>query len=261
MEKKNTLFRLMIQMLLIISLLALYSCGATTGRAKNDDKSVAMRKLGFSLFQQGKAREGLAELLKAEKIDPANPELQHEIALVYQDIGEYDIALVHFKKAIQLKPDFSEAYNNMGILYSQKDQLEEALDSFNKAVSNILYRTPHFAYHNMGLVYFRKKENKKAIDYYKKAIELAPYYVDAYIDLGIVYEKIGNYEDAISINEKVIQLMPDLLEPHLNIAKLYINTGRKKEAVEELKLIINTNPRHPVARRAMDMLEEVNPTR
>lgn len=261
MKKKETLFRLTIQTILIFSLMALYSCGATTGRAKNDDKSVAMRKMGFSLFQQGKAREGLATLLKAEKIDPSNPDLQHEIALVYQEIREYDLALAHFKKAVQLKPDFPEAYNNMGILYSEKGQLEEALDSFKMAASNILYRTPHFAYHNMGLVYYKMKDNKKAIDYYNKAIELAPYYVDAYIDLGIVYESIGSFDEAISINQRVMHLMPDSLEPHLNMAQLYLKKGRKKEAVEELKSIINTNPRHPVARKAMKMLEELNPTR
>ncbi|MFC1494397.1 tetratricopeptide repeat protein [Thermodesulfobacteriota bacterium] len=257
MKQKKTAFWKTIQALLIISILALNSCGATTGNINKKDKSLALRKMGFSLFQQGKAREGLATLLKAEKIDPSNPDLQQEIALVYQDIDEYDLALNHFKKAIQLKPDFSEAYNNLGVLYSEKGKFKEALESFDKAVSNILYTTPHFAYHNMGLVYYRIKDNKKAIDYYNKAIEQAPYYVDAYIDLGIVYENTGKYEDAILINKKVMHLIPESMETHLNIAKIYLKAGHDKKAVEELQSIISTDPRHPAARKAMEMLEEI----
>lgn len=224
------MFQLTVQGLLIISLLGLHSCATTTVSPDRKEKSDAMRTMGNSLFLQGKAREGLSNLLKAEKYDPSNPDLQHEIALVYQEIREHDLALVHFKKAIQLKSNFSKAYNNMGILYSETGQFEKALECYNKAVSNILYQTPHFAYHNMGLVYYRIKDNKKAIEYYERAIDLAPYYVDAYMDLGIAYEDAGRYDDAISAYKKVVNIMPESMEPSFSVAKLYFKNRAQEES-------------------------------
>ena len=51
------------------------------------EKAAALERLGNSLFLQGNAREGLAKLLEAEKLDPANPEIQHEIAIIYQKLS------------------------------------------------------------------------------------------------------------------------------------------------------------------------------
>ena len=50
-------------------------------------------------------------------MDPNNPELSHEIALAYRDMGQYDLSLQYFQKTFRLNPDFPEARNNLGTLY------------------------------------------------------------------------------------------------------------------------------------------------
>lgn len=262
MKKNKSNYHFIIQAFLIISILFLNSCATTTVSSnKNDNKSRALRSLGYSLYQQGKAREGLVHLLDAEKVDPSNPDLQHELALVYQEIGENNLALVHFNKAVKLNPDFSEAYNNMGVLYSLTGESEKALESFNKAVSNILYSTPHFAYRNMGLVYYNKNEVNKAIQYYLKAIELAPGYVDSYFGLGTAYEKLERYSDAAAIYKKISSLLPASLEPRLSLAKLYIKAGQKSRAIQELNDLVESDPENPVALKAKELLREIQRNR
>jgi type IV pilus biogenesis/stability protein PilW len=263
MKNRKPIFHFIFQALLIISILVFNSCATTAVSSSNKDsnKSRALRSLGYSLYQQGKAREGLVHLLEAEKVDRTNPDLQHELALVYQEIGEYDLALARFKKAVKLKPDFSEAYNNMGVLYSLQGQSEKALECFNKAVSNILYPTPHFAYRNMGLVYFKENQTGKAIEYYLKAIESAPNYAGTYFDLGTAYEKLGRYSDAANIYEKASSLLPASLEPRLSLAKVYIKAGQKNRAVQELNDLIELEPGNPVALRAKEILRELQNSR
>ena len=40
-----------------------------------------------------------------------------------------------FQKALSIKPDYAEAYNNMGNAFKEQGKLEEAIEVFNKAVS------------------------------------------------------------------------------------------------------------------------------
>ena len=100
---------------------------------------------------QGNFREGLANLRKAVELDPKNAEIQHELALVYRNLGEYQLSLRHFKKALVLKPELSEAWNNLGTLYLLNEKWDEAIAGFQKASEDILYKTPYFAYHNILL--------------------------------------------------------------------------------------------------------------
>ncbi|NES82795.1 MAG: tetratricopeptide repeat protein [Moorea sp. SIO2B7] len=48
---------------------------------------------------------------------PDNSYANFNLALVYQDQGDQIKALQYYQKAIQIKPDFAEAYNNLGNLY------------------------------------------------------------------------------------------------------------------------------------------------
>ena len=45
------------------------------------------------------------------------------------------MALEDYTKAIQLKPDYHEAYNNRGLLYEAMGQQDKALADYNKAIT------------------------------------------------------------------------------------------------------------------------------
>jgi len=45
-----------------------------------------------------------------------------------------DEAVDHYKKALEIKPDYSEVCNNLGIVLFQKGQVEEAISYYQKAL-------------------------------------------------------------------------------------------------------------------------------
>jgi len=67
-------------------------------------------------------------------------------------------AITHFKKAIELKQNFSEAYNDLGNTYLILSKWDLAIIYFEKALENTLYATPHFAQNNLGQAYYKKGE-------------------------------------------------------------------------------------------------------
>ena len=250
--RKGILFILPILILLFLS------AGCAGSMKERKEKTTAMQDMGRSLVLQGNPREGLAYLIKAAELDPDNPDIEHDLARAYGDLQEYDLALRHYKKAISLKSNFSEAVNNMGTVYSRMKEWDKALECFQQAASDIMYKTPHFAYHNIGLVYFYKGEYEKAIESYQKALKLEPSYATVYYDLAAAYISLERNQEAVDVYKKAASLDSQSRKAELSLAKLYLRMGRRQEASDLLKSIIELDPRSQAAKDAGQMLESLN---
>ena len=70
------------------------------------------------------------------------------MGVTFKEKGELERALETYNKALSLKPDFAEAYNNIGA-FKEKGELERALEAIKA-----LYIEPNYveAYNNIGLV-------------------------------------------------------------------------------------------------------------
>ena len=110
-----------------------------------------------------------------------------------KDLGRLEDAVANYKKAIELKPDYAQAYNNLGTTLRELCQLEEAEAS------------------------------------YKKAIELKSDYSRAYFGLGNTYKDLGKVEEAVANYKKAIELKPDYAEANYNWGRtLILNKSFKK---------------------------------
>lgn len=94
------------------------------------------------------------------KYEFAEIERAWETAKAENGLGRHEEALADYSKAIELKPDYTKAYNNRGYALKQLGRYEEALDSFSRA------------------------------------IELNAKYIDAYRDRAALYRELG--EDALA---------------------------------------------------------------
>ena len=83
-------------------------------------------------------------------------------------IGKFDEAIDAYKKAISIKPDYAEAYSNMGVVLRDQSKLEESIDAYKKAIS--LNPNDGDTYFNMGIALKDQGKLEEAIDAYKKAI-------------------------------------------------------------------------------------------
>jgi len=229
--------------ILVLILLSILVIGCAENKALVKRKSQALENLGNSLIQQGDLRGGLEKLLEANKLEPENANIHNELGLAYRDLGAYQKSLVHFKKALALKSKFSEAQNNLGTLYLLLKEWNLALYCFQRAVSDILYKTPHFAYNNMGLAYYNKGNYQEAIENYQKALQSFPSYSLCYENLARSYEVTNQWGSAIEAYKKSIYYAPNYPTPHFNLARLYLRFNQNDEAAKELKLTIEIDPK------------------
>lgn len=85
---------------------------------------VAQNALQFSLDGYG----------RAITLDPYNPLLRLNVGGLYYSIKNYDMAIRFFDDAVNLKPDYANAYYNLSIALRDKGNLTEALAIGEKVV-------------------------------------------------------------------------------------------------------------------------------
>ena len=158
---------------------------------------------------------------------------------------EYDEAIKHYTKAIRLKPDLTNAYNNRGNVYGQKGKFDAAIQDFNKAIE----LKPQYAraYNDQGIAYGQKGKFDAAIQDFNKAIELNPQYAYAYYNRGNAYRQKGDVDAAIQDYTKAIELNPNLAEAYNNRGATYGQKGKFDAAVQDYTTAIELNPQYAYA--------------
>ena len=91
--------------------------------------------------------------------------------MTYQNQPNNEKAIEHYTKAIELKPDYAEAYNNRGNAYLDMNKLDQAVQDYNKAIE--LEPDLAKAYINRSIAYPRKDDRDRALVDLKRAEALA----------------------------------------------------------------------------------------
>ncbi|MBL4656868.1 MAG: tetratricopeptide repeat protein [Flavobacteriales bacterium] len=137
-------------------------------------------------------------------------------------------AIVGFNKSLEIYPEYSAAWYNMGVAYYSMNDQESALTAY----VNTLAINPNDkqAYNNAGVIYFNRKDYDTALEYFLNAVRVNPSFPDAYANIGAVYHNRSQYEDAIVYYEKAIALKPDYKMVLGNLAKVNKALGNNERA-------------------------------
>ena len=105
-------------------------------------------------------------------------------------------------------PDNPYILNEYGNQLLRRARLVEAVASYAKAVE----LNPNFvqAWNNIGLAYQAQREFGKAKRAYKKALDLAPNFAMVHYNLGTAYEASRNYDKMIRSYQRALELEPRL---------------------------------------------------
>jgi type IV pilus assembly protein PilF len=238
--------------LVLALLVSVGGCASDTAQRKRDAERTMNE--GYLALSGGNPTLALELLLKAEKQDPENPYIRYNLGMAYLAKDAERQGEQEFKEAIRLKPDYSEAYNTLGVIYLRRGQTEPAIQCFEKALHNILYANPAHAHYNLGRAYLVRKEYDKAREEFERAVNLVPDFAIAYTSLGDVYVELGRNADAKRSYKRAIEFAPNDAEAYLNLGKLLAGTGERADARKMLNEVIRLAPDSPGAAEAQKLL-------
>lgn len=245
--------------LCLISLWGLYSCGGSE-ELKRAQQAQYHADLAYGyLMESSDPNAALHEVLKSLKLQDENPATHHLAALIFMGRADWLQALKHAKRALELKPDFHEAKNNLGTVYLSLGEWREAAKVFRSLTATLEYRTPARGYNNLGWALYklnRKEEAKRAL---LSAVKLNPRLCPPHNNLGLISFELGDHELAQRSLKRCITLCPGYAEPHLHLAKLYVARGDQQEAFTSLKRCVELGGDSEVGLRCSSVLERVEP--
>ena len=194
--------------------------------------------LGIKHFNKNSYLDIIIEYLeKSIDADSRNRNAYILLGKIYENIEMYEEAINLYNKALTEDMDnTSEFYGLIANVYFQENNFDEAVKYYNKALkSNKNYIS---AYYNIAEIYKNKQDFNQAEQYYKKAIELSPEYVNPYYKIGALYFDKQEYDVAIEWYKKALEIEPneELVNYYIGIS--YKKQNKIKEAIEHLKIAV-----------------------
>lgn len=154
--------------------------------------------------QAGANGEALKQKEQLDKLVAAHPNDERaHFQLGGYHFGQQDFtqAIEHYKKATELAPSYSPAYNILGYAYRQNGDYTNAEQAF------------------------------------KKYIELIPNDPNPYDSYAELLLKMGKYEDSITQYRKALSIDPNFINSRNGIAAALMYMGKPDEATAELQAI------------------------
>ncbi|MCU7917928.1 MAG: type IV pilus biogenesis/stability protein PilW [Candidatus Thiodiazotropha sp. (ex Epidulcina cf. delphinae)] len=154
------------------------------GREKRTSPAKIYVEMGMAYMRDGQSAVALQKLKKAVAVDDDFSEAHNVIAILYEQLGESDLAGVHYDRAVALDGHDPYIRNARGSYYCRQGRYEAATQEFQQALANPLYPTPWVALTNAGLCIERAGKKAEAESFYRRALTANPQYPTALFQMA-----------------------------------------------------------------------------
>ncbi|KFB36022.1 AGAP006254-PA-like protein [Anopheles sinensis] len=154
----------------------------------------------------------------AIKQNPLLAEAYSNLGNVYKERGQLQEALENYRHAVRLKPDFIDGYINLAAALVAARDMEQAVQAY---VTALQYNPDLYCVRSdLGNLLKALGRLDEAKACYLKAIETRPDFAVAWSNLGCVFNAQGEIWLAIHHFEKAVALDPNFLDAYINLGNV-----------------------------------------
>jgi tetratricopeptide (TPR) repeat protein len=195
-----------------------------------------------------------------------------EVGNAYYEFGDYDKALTAYKRVIELAPEISFGYENVGSVYFSQGKFKEAIAYAEKALT--ITPNPDL-YDNIGEAYFYMNRYAESVPMFEKAVAMNPNseentgnLANAYRWNGQKEKSLATYDKAIALAYKELQVNPRNASVMGHLAGYYAEKGDRAQSIEWISRARSIDPNgvdllyqaaivHALANRPEDALKDL----
>lgn len=174
---------------------------------------------------------------KALQINPNFPEAWGNISKIYGILNKNEKALVYIEKALEISPKFSEAWIGRGSIFINLENFPDALVSFENALTINPDSVDALCF--KGALLGKLNRYNEALVPLNKALKLEPKDYHTLALRGYTYFKLIQFNDAETDYNTAISIKPDYAEAWYNMACLYSKKNDKEKTIKYLTKAIN----------------------
>lgn len=205
---------------------------------------------GLSLFNLNRRQEAMGEFSAALKINPQLALAHFYNGIVYhENLNQPQNALAEWEQAVKIDPKYADAWVKLGLVHSQLNQLDAAIDAYSRALA--VNDKDALTHYYLGLLYEGKNTKDdlaRAETHYRRAIELQPGMVNAYNHLAaVVVRQGGNSDAALQLAQNAARLDPKSPDAEVILGDLLRNRGNFDEAIAAYNAALKLRQAYPEA--------------
>ena len=198
---------------------------------------VVFYNMGLSYSKKKYYCEAVDAYMNALKSNYDTPQVHSNLAIAMANMGEFQTAITHFKKAAAMNPNDTSAKRNLASLLNFLRRCKKPIT----CVRNKIQQQPDNAalYFKLGMLYEKQKNRQEAIKAYEKVLEMVgesnrKVSLLALNRLAVVYSALGETDRSIDTLKTGIRLSPD--NPHFSyqLAGVYAGKNNGEMAIEWL---------------------------
>lgn len=172
--------------------------------------------------------------------DERNVRAMQNMALAYQALGKFELAQDILLQVVEINEDpavEAEVNYRLGLVFLAQDKEPRARSAFEQAVQ----LRPDFAEarNDLGILYHKARDYQNAVNHFKAAIAAYPAFTEAMLNLGNAYKGLGDYTQAEDTFKRAILASPRYPAPYFNLGVLYLDAnfeGRDKKQLFQLAI-------------------------
>jgi tetratricopeptide (TPR) repeat protein len=185
-------------------------------------------------------------------------------AIAASNAGKFDEAIAGFQKAVEVQPTCSACFYNIGYNYAQKKDYDNAEANYKKAIEQKADYAD--AYAGLASVYNAQRKFDLAATASAKATELTSVLgapggasggADALFNQGVVLWNGGKVAEAKKAFESAVQANPNHAEAHYQLGMALVNEGNLASAATEFETYIKLAPDGPNAATAKGLVAQL----
>ena len=168
---------------------------------------IFLRNALGDVFSAQRDRERFRQGLEMATLNPADASAHYNLGLIYEQHGQLEEAKICFKRAIEIAPDEADAHYHLGRIAREQADLAGAIRYFDAVVTQDPRHSQNEIWREVGLTYFQAGQYEDAREALQRFIENRPTDAEGHYYYGLALHKLGRTEEAASEMRAVIEFV------------------------------------------------------
>ena len=232
-----------------------------------DDQLRELVALGKEHFHRGDYSLAAGHLEQVVARGAAFADVHHLLGLIYHQQGEFEVAQRAFARALEINPGYVEAALNLAIVCNDLGQYQRAQEVYAAAVAKARAEQPAGVAPSPGEVpldgfargkianlhamvgdgYQSVQRPREAVLEYRLALGLCPAFVDLRMKLATALKDAGDREGALKEFSAAVQVAPAYLPARVALGIALYASGKLDEAALQWEEVLRMDPAHRTA--------------
>jgi tetratricopeptide (TPR) repeat protein len=178
---------------------------------------------------------------------------RHNLGNMYANLGDFDEAVEDYRKAIEIDREFYPAKVNLAMMYNQTGKNKEAERLLREVVAD--HPDFHELKYSLALLLVEQQQYQDAEKYLSEAADGMPNIARVHYNLGLLQQQLGKEQEAEASFRRALEIEPDSIDFLYALAEYYLKRGRLPEARIVAEQMISSHPTNPLGTDLQNWIE------